>query len=279
MITRKIQVLPLNRVEGDLEIHLEMDNQVVSEARSVGTMYRGFENLLKGRAPLDGLVITPRICGICSTAQLKAATRALDMIFKVHVPDDAIRVRNITLMAEQLQNDLRHTFLLFMPDFARSAYSGHSFFEEAVARYMPFKGKTALHTIRETKKILEIISILGGQWPHSSFMVPGGVVSVPGQNDINQCRSLLSNFRNWYENRVLGCTLDRWNDVKSSEELDGWYDENPAHQDGDLGFFIRLSREIGLQNLGKGHNNFINFGSFELPGDTEVVEAVPWLPR
>ena len=186
-------------MEGDLELHLEMDDQVVSEVRSVGTMYRGFENLLKGRAPLDGLVITPRVCGICSTSHLKAATKALDMIFKVHVPDDAIRVRNITLMAEQLQNDLRHTFLLFMPDFARSAYQGSSFFEEAVARYLPLKGETAVRTIRETKKIVEIIAILGGQWPHSSFMVPGGVVSVPGQNDINQCRSLLSSFRRWYE--------------------------------------------------------------------------------
>ena len=273
MSKKKIQVLPLNRVEGDLEIHLEINNQVVSEARSVGTMYRGFENLLKGRAPLDGLVITPRICGICSTAQLKAAALALDMIFKAHVPDDAIRVRNVTLMAEQLQNDLRHTFLLFMSDFAGPAYKDHSFFEEAAARYLPFKGETAVSTIRETKKILEIIAILGGQWPHSSFMVPGGVVSVPGQNDINQCRSLLANFRRWYENRVLGCTLARWKDVKSSEDLDAWYDESRAHQDGDLGFFIRLSRETGLRNLGKGHNHFISFGSFEMPGDMEIVGA------
>ena len=88
---KKIQVLPLNRVEGDLEIHLEMEDRVVSEVRSVGTMYRGFENLLRGRAPLDGLVITPRVCGICSTSHLKAAAKALDMIFKVHVPDDAIQ--------------------------------------------------------------------------------------------------------------------------------------------------------------------------------------------
>ena len=270
---KKIQVLPLNRVEGDLELHLEIEDQVVSEARSIGTMYRGFENLLRGRAPLDGLVITPRVCGICSTSHLKAATKALDMIFKVHVPDDAIRVRNITLMAEQLQNDLRHTFLLFMPDFARSAYKGRSFFEEAVARYLPLKGETAVRTIRETKKIVEIIAILGGQWPHSSFMVPGGVVSVPGQNDINQCRSLLSNFRRWYEKRVLGCTLARWKEIKSSRDLEAWYDEDRAHQEGDLGFFMQISNEIGLYNLGKGHNNFVSFGSFEMPGDTVMARA------
>jgi hydrogenase large subunit len=60
MKTKKI--IPLNRVEGDLEIHLEIDDGTITEARSVGIMYRGFETLLLGRAPLDSLVITPRVC-------------------------------------------------------------------------------------------------------------------------------------------------------------------------------------------------------------------------
>lgn len=270
MATENVKVLPVNRVEGDLEIHLELDKHMVTEVRSVGTMYRGFENLLLGRAPLDGLVITPRICGICSTAHLKAAAKALDMVFGVKVPDDAIRVRNISLMAEQLQNDIRHAFLLFMPDFTKPVYRGHPLFEEAVRRYQPLKGETAVHTIRETKKLLEIIAILGGQWPHSSFMVPGGVVSVPSTNDINQCLSLLGNFRRWYEQRVLGCTLDRWKSVDSPDALDAWLDEKDTHQNGDLGFYIRFSKEAKLKNLGKGHTNFLSFGAFEMPEYTIV---------
>jgi len=268
MSPKKIQVIPLNRSEGDLEIHLEIDNETVSEARSVGTMYRGFENLLKGRAPLDGLVITPRICGICTTAHLKAAVKALDMMAGVRVPDDALRVRNLTLMAEQLQNDMRHTFLLFTPDFASPAYSGHSLYGEALKRYRPLQGQSVVQTIRETKKILEIIAILGGQWPHSSFMVPGGVVSVPGQNDINQCRSLLANFRHWYEHRVLGCTLERWSDVKTPGDLDLWLHEKPEHQESELGFFIRFSKEARLQELGQGHHRFISYGAYEMPEKT-----------
>ena len=59
--TRK--VIPLNRVEGDLELQLEFEDHTVIQARSVGTMYRGIENLMTGRGPMDSLVITPRICG------------------------------------------------------------------------------------------------------------------------------------------------------------------------------------------------------------------------
>jgi len=79
------KIIPLNRVEGDLEIHLELDrDNVVTAAKSVGTMYRGIENLMTGRGPLDSLVITPRICGICTTAHLNAAAKALD--------EDALRL-------------------------------------------------------------------------------------------------------------------------------------------------------------------------------------------
>lgn len=279
MNSKKIRVMPLNRSEGDLEIHLEMENGTIVEARSIGTMYRGFENLLKGRAPLDGLVITPRICGICSTSHLKAAVKALDMIADVRVPDDAIRVRNLTLMTEQIQNDLRHAFLLFAPDFTSAVYKEHPLHEEAVKRYQPLTGNAVVPTIRETKKIIEIIAILGGQWPHSSFMVPGGVVSVPSQSDISQCRSLLANFRRWYERRILGCSLERWGDVKTSEDLDIWLDEKREHRESEVGFFIRFSREARLHRLGKGHPNFISFGAFEIPLHTtlEISEGISHL--
>ncbi len=268
MNSKKIRVMPLNRSEGDLEVHIEMENEMVVDARSVGTMYRGFENLLKGRSPLDGLVITPRICGICSTAHLKAAVKALDMIAGVQVPDDAIRVRNLTLMTEQMQNDLRHAFLLFAPDFTSAAYKKHPLYEEALERYRPVQGHTVIQTIRETKKIIEIIAILGGQWPHSSFMVPGGVVSVPGQSDISQCRSLLANFRRWYERRILGCKLERWMEVQTPEALEHWLDEKEEHQKSEIGFFMRFSKEAKLHRLGKGYANFISFGAYEIPLQT-----------
>ena len=96
------KIIPLNRVEGDLKIQVEIEDGIVRDAYSVGTMYRGIENLMRGRAPMDSLVITPRICGICTTAHLNAAAKALDMAYNADVPDNGQRVRNITLMVVQL---------------------------------------------------------------------------------------------------------------------------------------------------------------------------------
>jgi Ni,Fe-hydrogenase I large subunit len=265
------KIIPLNRVEGDLELQIELDTEnVVQQARSVGTMYRGIENLMTGRAPLDSLVITPRICGICTTAHLSAAAKALDMAYNVTVPDNAHRLRNITLMVEQVQNDMRHVFLLFMPDCTSQHYAAHPLYAEALRRYQALKGETTLQTVQESKKILEIIAILGGQWPHSSFMVPGGVVSVPSSNDIAQCRHILRQFRRWYERRILGCALERWTAVDSIKELNTWLHESRAHQESDLGFFLRFAVKAGLDRIGRGHEIFISCGGPDLPKETQV---------
>jgi hydrogenase large subunit len=270
-MSRVIRTLPVNRVEGDLEIRVEMEGDIVRNAWSVGTMYRGFENIMRGRGPLDGLVITPRVCGICSTAHLNAAAKALDYLFEASVPANGTRIRNITLGAETLQNDVRHATLLFMCDFLNPAYSSLPLYPEAVERYEPLKGSSATRTISETSKLLEIIAILGGQWPHSSFMVPGGVVSTPGNSEFVQCRVLLNRYRSWYEKEVLGCSLERWSAVKTRADLDSWLDEKEAHQQGDLGFFIRFSRAIGLETQGRGCGNFLSFGSLDIPRRSGVA--------
>jgi len=105
-------------------------------------------HLLVGRAALDGLVLTPRVCGICCTSHLLAAAKSLDMFFKVKVPDNARRIRNITSIAEMIQNDARHAFLMFMVDFTHPRYREYSFYDEAVKRYAPLKGETTAQSIQ-----------------------------------------------------------------------------------------------------------------------------------
>jgi Ni,Fe-hydrogenase I large subunit len=262
--------VPLNRVEGDLEIRVEIDGGVVSDAWSSGTMYRGFERILVGRGARDGLVITPRVCGICTTAHMSAAAFALDMISQVEIPSAATKVRNLAQMTENLQSDIRHGFLMFSVDFANPAYKGSPLFEEAVQRYAPFKGKTVVEVIKETKKVIQIIAIIGGQWPHSSYMVPGGITSVPSSGNLLQCRHLLKRYRGWYERQILGCGIEHLLDVKTASDLDVWLGEKDSHRNSDLGFYIRFAREVGLDRIGRGHGNFVSYGAFAAPEDSEV---------
>lgn len=264
--------IPINRAEGDLEVRIEVENGIITEAWSSGTMFRGFETMMLGRGALDGLVVTPRVCGICSITHLTAAVEALDAICKTELPDNARRLRNLALMAETIQSDIRQAVLMFMVDFAnREAYQDHPLGEEAQLRYSPLEGKSAIQVIRETKRLIQVGSIIGGQWPHTSFMVPGGVTSMPDTAKIMQSRIILERFRSWYERSILGCTIERWKAIQSSEDLVNWFEEDPAHQEGEVGFFIRFARHIHLDRIGRGTNCFLSFGNLPLPRDTVVA--------
>jgi hydrogenase large subunit len=259
--------VPINRVEGDLEVRVELEDGFVRDAYCAGTMFRGIEGMLVGRSPLDALVIAPRICGICSTSHLLAAALALEAIADVVPPPAAMHLRNAALLTEHVQSDLRQSFLIFAPDLVHPSYEGRPLFDEARRRWEPFRGTTSLEVVRETRRLLDIIAIVGGSWPHSAFIVPGGIVSVPGLSELIQCRRAAAHMRAWFERRVLGCAIERWRAVQSVADLDAWLDERPEHRDGDLGLFLRHAQDLGLGALGRGPERYLSFGSVRLPSD------------
>lgn len=76
----KLWIDPITRIEGHLALYADIDSQTkrVKEARTVATMFRGFEIFLRGRAPEDAIHITSRTCGVCGAAHANASTRACD---------------------------------------------------------------------------------------------------------------------------------------------------------------------------------------------------------
>jgi len=96
----RLLVGPFNRVEGDLEVSLDVADGQVMQARVNATMYRGFEQILQGKHPLDALVYVPRICGICSVTQSVAAARALAAACGVTPPPNGVLLTNLMLACE-----------------------------------------------------------------------------------------------------------------------------------------------------------------------------------
>jgi len=258
----KVITLDMNRVEGDLQVKLELDHGVVSDAWTVGTMYRGFEQILIGRAKTDGLVITPRVCGICGTAHLYAAVSALETAMGCPIAPNGTRVRNVCLMAEEIQSDTRHAFLMFAPDLCHPRYAGLEEHAAVVEAFAPFRGRVHRETLVETKRILEIVALFAGQWPHSSHMIPGGVAGMGSRRSIARALGIVDVHARWYERTVLGCSIDRWLAVQSLSDLDAWLVEAPEHERSALGLFVRFARRIGLDRLGRGSGNMLSYGAY-----------------
>jgi len=251
----------LNRVEGDLEIALTLEDGVVTEAKTMGTLYRGFEQIMVGRSPRDAMVITPRVCGICGTAHLYSAVMALEHIWQIPVPPNAVRIRNLCLIAEGIQNDLRQTFLFFTPDFCNPRYQGQTWYAELMENFNPFKGKVYLETLAFTRRVVEIVAHFGGQWPHSSYMLPGGVTAPADMPRILPCRAIVDEVQQWYEECIIGRSLDEWLALDSADSYFAWL-EQPGHGKSALGLLSRAARSLGLHKSAAGTSHMLSYGAW-----------------
>ncbi len=69
-----------------------VDNGVITDAFSAGTMVNGLEKILIGRDPRDAWAITERVCGVCTTVHALASVRAVEcMVFQCRRPARLIR--------------------------------------------------------------------------------------------------------------------------------------------------------------------------------------------
>ncbi len=195
-----MRISPLGRVEGDLDLRIEVTDRVVTNAWTEASMFRGFEIILKGKDPQAGLIVTPRICGICGGSHLYKACYALDTAWKTHVPQNATLVRNIAQVCETLQSIPRWFYALFAIDLTHKNYAKTAEYDEVVKRFAPFVGTSYEKGVTLSGKPVEVYAIFGGQWPHSSFMVPGGVMCAPNLSDVTRSIAILDYWkREWLE--------------------------------------------------------------------------------
>ncbi len=163
----RLLVGPFNRVEGDLEVTLDIEDGRVASAHVNSPMYRGFEQILQGKRPHDALVYVPRICGICSVSQSVAAARALADMGDIRMPPNGQHVTNVVLATENLADHLTHFYLFFMPDFTRAVYGARGWHGEALRRFDPNTGEQVRHAISARQRWFTMLGTLAGKWPHT----------------------------------------------------------------------------------------------------------------
>ncbi len=268
---KKININPFNRVEGDLEITVEVKDGKVQNARSIGVMFRGFEILLKGRDPMDAIVFTPRICGICGASHGVASSIAIRNAWNSEMPDNAYRVKNIVLAIEIIMSHITHFYMLFAPDLTNKKYSSHPDYPEIVKRFFPFKGTSYLKALKARPSMLELMGVFAGKWPNTLIFQPGGVTCSISISRQTKALGLLRELQDYVEESLLGCEIDRWLENRSVDDLERWLKES-NHCDSDLGIYVKYGRELGLDKIGKGPDRFLSYGAYEFS------EGQTWLP-
>lgn len=255
MSETQLLVGPFNRVEGDLEIRLDVAEGRVRAAYVNSPLFRGFERMLLGKGAMDALTITPRICGICSISQSAAAARALAQAGGIVPAPEGEKVAALLHMVENQADHMTHFNLFFMPDFARGTYAGRRWHDRAVARFTAMQG-SALHGALEARaKLLHIVGLLGGKWPHTLAIQPGGVTRAPSLRDKLRMQASLRAFRAYLEAEMFGAPLEAFVALESVAALEAW-------GTGDVALFLEIAADLDLVAMGRGAGRYLSYGAY-----------------
>lgn len=264
-MTRRLVLGPFNRVEGDLEVQIEVADGRVTQAQVNAPMFRGFELLLHGRDPMDALTIVPRICGICSVSQSVAAARALADASGVISPPNGVLAGNLLLACENLADHLTHFYLFFMPDFTREVYAGRPWFVQAQQRFAAVAGSptgAGLHSrqaLAARTRWFELVGTLGGKWPHTGAILPGGSARPIEATERVRLLGRVREMRGFLQQTLFGTALEEVAALDSLAALQSWRERAAGS---DMALFLDIADQANLAQLGRGPGRYLSYGAY-----------------
>ncbi|MBE0584328.1 MAG: nickel-dependent hydrogenase large subunit [Desulfofustis sp.] len=189
---------PVTRIEGHMKVEITVDGsggeQQIVDARCTGTLFRGSETILNGRDPLDGPLITQRICGVCPISHGQAAVLALEDVSEWLPPTNARLLRNLTLAANFLQSHILHFYLLAALDYV----AGPNTAPWTPAWQIDLRGgldSVAANlpgAIQARRQAHEMGAVFGGRMPTSNSFIPGGFTAIPTSESIDRFKQHLA---------------------------------------------------------------------------------------
>jgi len=268
---------PVTRVAGALAFHCVTDFNArkVIEARSVATLFRGYEVIMIGRDPRDAIYITSRACGVCGGVHSTCSSLAIEMAIDCVPPPLGVLVRNLALALEFLYDHPLHLHLLAGPDYSAAILEGTNPSLLARARTTearhtaahgyrtigalmedlnPLTGHLYVEALHMTRVAREAYVLICGKYPHPQTIVPGGMSSTITLSVMNEMFIRLSQFFD-YSKKIAGI----WDDI-----TEFFYDSNPRYKD-----------------VGRRRANMIDTGIFDHPDayDASYKNAPAWGDR
>jgi hydrogenase large subunit len=246
----KLTISPVTRIEGHLKIDMDVEGGKVIDAKSTGTLFRGFEIILKGRDPRDASQITQRICGVCPTAHGTASVRCLDDAFGVKPPTNGRIIRNLILGSDYLMSHILHFYHLVALDYVKGPDT-----EPFIPRYEgdyrldPKTNKVAVNQYLKAldirQKCHQLMALFGGKAPIAYGLIAGGAPQVASLDKM---------------------VSFQWRLKEIKEFIDGTY--LPT-------VYLVAGAYKDLFGVGAGCKNLISFGVFPLDDDEKEFLLKP----
>jgi hydrogenase large subunit len=176
----RVVVDPVTRIEGHLRIEAVVENGVITDAFSSGTMVRGLEKILQGRDPRDAWAITERVCGVCTTVHALTSVRAVENALGIAVPPTAELIRNIMMATQYVQDHVVHFYHLHALDWVdivNALKADPKKAAELAQSYSKWDKNTPSYFSAVQDKIKSFAAsglgiFANGYWGHSAYKLP-----------------------------------------------------------------------------------------------------------
>jgi hydrogenase large subunit len=257
--TTAINIEPLTRIEGHMGIHAEADIEAgrYIDAHCYATMFRGLEEILKGREPADAIWLTQRTCGVCPTPHATASVMAVDMAYNAPPPPMAIGIRNLIEMAEEVYDGALGCGILEGPDYSEAITAklnpdimqkanqtkasrveshGYTTIGDIMSGLNPVAGSLWLKCLNASKIGIKMLSLMGGKHPHIGTFIPGGVAKTISIDELEKFYALLAQ------------------EVAFTKELVAIFDD-----------LLDFLADAGLDEVGQTPVNLISHGMYDDP--------------
>lgn len=232
-MANKIVVDPVTRIEGHLKVEVTVENGAAVDAKCIGTMFRGLEQIVLDKDPRDVPYVTERVCGVCAGVHGWASCLAIEEAHGATVPEMARVLRNLMMGAMWLHNHVLHFYHLAALDYidptAVLNYQGSV--PELVAVKDKIKAladagdlypllpsyKPDDFCVKDPDLVTELVyhylraleiqakgrkasAIFAGKQPHHSSMVVGGVTCYPTLGQVQQFKRIINEVIDFVRN-------------------------------------------------------------------------------
>ena len=255
MITKQL----IDQIEGEASIFFDIKDNVVDFATIAFPHFRGIESILKGKNALDALVITPRVCGICGHAHLMATVRAIEDAYKnagypIELSKKITIIREFTLVMEIIQNHFKWIYLTIIPEVAK--------LNNSTKVQTPLKGAYAASIASKA------IAVFAGQWPHSSYMIPGGITADPTNIDLLKAESYVDELISFFEKESIGVSLDAFLSFESCKDF------NTLKSD--FSYLESSLMNIKMNEKGFAYDRFLVIGTHTFSKPSKLKQTRPF---
>ena len=180
---QRVVVDPVTRIEGHMRCEVNIDDEnIIRNAVSTGTMWRGLEVILKGRDPRDAWAFVQRICGVCTGTHALTSVRCVEDALGIQIPENANSIRNIMQLTLQVHDHLVHFYHLHALDWVNPVNAlkadpkATSELQQTVAPHHPKSSPGYFRDIQNRLKKFVESGQLGpfknGYWTNPAYLLP-----------------------------------------------------------------------------------------------------------